>query len=159
MSLFRCWYFLGVIVQVLGPILARCWFGHSNETTRFHQSDLRVSGRLAALGASAAGADAGDWNARIELSGRMRAARVPTTIIGNRSHSSLWFRYRARHSWLVRSSSITAEMIQSARSVGCMIGSPKRSGAKTYLWTSTTSQLGSTSWNICLARSLRATFS
>ena len=38
-------------------------------------------------------------------------------------------------------------MIQGARPVGCMTGSPRRSGAKTCLWTSTTFQLGSTSWN------------
>src|SRR5205807_981483 len=53
MSLFSRWYFLGVIVQVLGPILARCWFGDGNETTRLHQSDLRRGGGFAALGASA----------------------------------------------------------------------------------------------------------
>src|SRR5262245_58499308 len=50
-------------------------------------------------------------------------------------------------------------MIQAPRPVGCMTDSPKRSGAQTYLWTWTTSQQGSTLWTICLARSLRATFS
>src|SRR5271166_4087416 len=55
MSLFPCWYFLAVIVQVLGPILARCWFGNGNETTRFHQSDLWRGGGFAARRASAAG--------------------------------------------------------------------------------------------------------
>ena len=40
-------------------------------------------------------------------------------------------------------------MIQAARPVGCMTGSPRRSGAKTCSWTSTTFQPGSTLWTTC----------
>jgi hypothetical protein len=45
-------------------------------------------------------------------------------------------------SWLVRSSLITAETTQSARPVGCTIGSPKHSAAITCSWTSTTIPAG-----------------
>ena len=47
MSLFRCWYFRVVIVQIQGPILARCWLGDSNETTRFRKRNCWFNGRVA----------------------------------------------------------------------------------------------------------------
>ena len=43
--------------------------------------------------------------------------------------------------------------------VGCMIRSPRRSAAKTYLWTSTTFQLGPTSSTTSIAKWLYAMFS
>src|ERR1700730_2908593 len=83
MSLFRCWYFLGVIVQVLGPILARCWFGDSNETTRFHQSDLRaaVAWPLSARAQQAPMPVIGIQGSSFRAACERRACRQPLLVI------------------------------------------------------------------------------